>query len=174
MYGFWGKLMCLSKGLFTQNSQNQSNFCCLTNFARPYVPILVSIWPTDITLHKIRWIDRKIPITKLDGEPGKIGRTAWQNQLDVTKIGSTTVCVSNKTLPYYTMSCITLRIHSVSTVPGGRSSLADLRGREFFSRCVTTALTPFSSSSPSPAAKASRIWDQCYKTFTVVIYKWAK
>jgi hypothetical protein len=43
----------------------------------------VSIRPTDITLHKIRQRDRKIPISK-------IGRAAWQNQSDVPKIGSAT------------------------------------------------------------------------------------
>jgi hypothetical protein len=45
-------------------------------------------------LHKIRWRDRKIPISKLVREPGKIGQTAWQNWSDVTKIGSATVCVN--------------------------------------------------------------------------------
>jgi hypothetical protein len=49
---------------------------------------------TNITLHKIRQRDRKIHISKLVGEPGKIGQTAWQNQSDVTKIGSTTVRVN--------------------------------------------------------------------------------
>ena len=45
-------------------------------------------------LHKIGWRDRKIPISKLVGEPGKIGHTAWQNWSDMTKIGSATVCVN--------------------------------------------------------------------------------
>ncbi len=45
----------------------------------------------DITLHKIGRRDRKIPISKLVREPGKIGQTASQNQCDVTKIGSATV-----------------------------------------------------------------------------------
>jgi hypothetical protein len=45
----------------------------------------------DITLYKLRQRERKIPISKLVGELGKIGQTAWQNQLDVTKIGSATV-----------------------------------------------------------------------------------
>ncbi len=49
--------------------------------------IFVSIRLTDITLNKIRQRDRKIPISK-------IGWTAWQNRLDVTKIGSATVCVN--------------------------------------------------------------------------------
>ncbi len=48
----------------------------------------------DITLHKIGRRDRKIPISKLVREPGKIRQTAWQNQLDVTKIGSATVRVN--------------------------------------------------------------------------------
>jgi hypothetical protein len=47
----------------------------------------------DITLHKIGRRDRKIPISKLVGEPGKMGRTAWQKQCDVTKIRSATVRV---------------------------------------------------------------------------------
>jgi hypothetical protein len=29
----------------------------------------------DITLHKIRWRDRRIPILKSDRQPGKIGQT---------------------------------------------------------------------------------------------------
>jgi hypothetical protein len=54
----------------------------------------VSIGPTNITLHKIRRKDRKIPISKLVRKTGKIGQTAWQNRLDVTKIGSVTVPVN--------------------------------------------------------------------------------
>ncbi len=50
--------------------------------------------------HKNGTRDRKIPISKLVGEPGKIGRTAWQNQLDVTKIGSATVRVNGALLVY--------------------------------------------------------------------------
>jgi hypothetical protein len=49
---------------------------------------------TDITLHKIEWRDRKIPISKLVGEPSKIGCTACQNLSDMTKIGSATVHVN--------------------------------------------------------------------------------
>jgi len=45
-------------------------------------------------LHKIRQGDRKIPISKLVGEPGKIGQTSWQNQSDVTKFRSATVRVN--------------------------------------------------------------------------------
>ncbi len=63
-------------------------------FCQAVCPIFVSIWLTDITLHKIRQRDRKIPISKSVGEPGKIGWTTWQNWLDVTKIGSTTVRVN--------------------------------------------------------------------------------
>ncbi len=50
--------------------------------------------PIDITLHKIGWRDRKTPISKLVGEPGRFGQTTWQNQLDLTKIGSATVRVN--------------------------------------------------------------------------------
>ncbi len=53
-------------------------------------PIFASTQLMDIRLHKIGWRDRNISISK-------IGRTAWQNQLDVTKIGSATVHV-NKVL----------------------------------------------------------------------------
>ncbi len=60
--------------------------------------IFVSIWLTDITLHKIGQRDWKISVSKLVREPGKIGRTAWQNWSDMTKIGSTTVHV-NGALP---------------------------------------------------------------------------
>jgi hypothetical protein len=63
-------------------------------FCQAIRPIFVSIGPTDITLHKIGQRDRKIPISKSVGEPGKIGQTAWQNQSDVTKIGSATVRVN--------------------------------------------------------------------------------
>ncbi len=45
----------------------------------------------DITLHKIGRRYRKIPISKLVREPGKIGQSAWQNQSDMTKIRSATV-----------------------------------------------------------------------------------
>jgi hypothetical protein len=45
-------------------------------------------------LHKIGWRDSKILISISVREPGKIGQTAWQNQLDVTKIGSATVRVN--------------------------------------------------------------------------------
>jgi len=48
----------------------------------------------DIRLLKIGQRDRKIPISKLGGEPGKIGQTAWQNRSDVTKIRSATVGVN--------------------------------------------------------------------------------
>jgi hypothetical protein len=48
----------------------------------------------DITLHKIGRRDRKIHISKLVREPGKIGQTAWQNQSDMTKIISATDCVN--------------------------------------------------------------------------------
>jgi hypothetical protein len=34
------------------------------------------------------------------GEPGKIGQTAWQNQLDMAKNGSATVCVNRALLIY--------------------------------------------------------------------------
>jgi hypothetical protein len=56
-------------------------------FCQAVCAIFVSIRLTDITLNKIGWRDRKIPISKLVGEPGKIRQTAWQNQSDVTKIG---------------------------------------------------------------------------------------
>jgi hypothetical protein len=45
-----------------------------------------------ITLHKIGQRDRKIPISILVGEPGKIRQTAWQNLSDMAKIRSATVC----------------------------------------------------------------------------------
>ncbi len=50
-------------------------------------------------LHKIGWRDRKIPISKSVREPGKIAWTAWQNWSDMTKIGSTTVCVNGGSGP---------------------------------------------------------------------------
>ncbi len=51
--------------------------------------------PTDRhDLHKIRRRGRKIPISKLVREPGKIGQTAWQIWSDMTKIGSTNVHVN--------------------------------------------------------------------------------
>ncbi len=56
--------------------------------------IFVSIWLTNITLHKIGQRERKIPISKSVGEPGKIGQTAWQNWSDMPKIRSTTVRVN--------------------------------------------------------------------------------
>ncbi len=56
--------------------------------------ILVSIWLTDITLHKIGRRDRKIPISKLVAEPGKIRQTAWQIWSNMTKIRIATVCVN--------------------------------------------------------------------------------
>jgi hypothetical protein len=63
-------------------------------FCQAVRTIFVSIRQMDITLHKIGWRDRKTPISKLDEEPGKIGRTAWQNWSDVTKIGSANVPVN--------------------------------------------------------------------------------
>ncbi len=69
-------------------------FLLSDQFCLAVCPIFVSIWPTDITLHKIRQRYRKFPISKLVREPGKILWTAWRNQSDVTKIRSATVHVN--------------------------------------------------------------------------------
>ncbi len=61
-----------------------------------------------ITFHKNRQRDRKITISKLVREPGKIGRTAWQNQSDMTKIRSATDCV-NGAYEMWTPESILLR-----------------------------------------------------------------
>ncbi len=63
-------------------------------FCQAVCPLFVSIQLTDITLHKIRRRDRKIPISKSVGESGKIGWTAWQNRLDMQNIKSAIVCVN--------------------------------------------------------------------------------
>ncbi len=72
-------------------------------FCQSVCLIFLGIWLTDITLHKIRWRDRKIPISKLVKEHVKISWTAWQNQLDMTKIESTTVHVSGALTLYLGM-----------------------------------------------------------------------
>jgi hypothetical protein len=79
-------------------------FLLSDQFCQAIHPIFVSIRLIDITLHKIGQRDRKILFSKLVGEPGKIGQTAWQNQLDVTKIRSATVRV-NGALPPERILC---------------------------------------------------------------------
>ncbi len=69
-------------------------FLLSDQFCQAIYPIFVSIQLTDNTLHKNGQRDRKILISKLVREPDKIRWTAWQNQSDVTKIGSTTVHVN--------------------------------------------------------------------------------
>jgi hypothetical protein len=69
-------------------------FLLSDRFCQAVHPIFVSIRRMDITLHKIGRRDRKIHISKLVGEPGKIGQTARQNWSDMTKIGSATVHVN--------------------------------------------------------------------------------
>ncbi len=77
------------KELFTRNGRNRSDFCCPTNFAwlpdqffLAAHPIFVSIPLTDITLQKIRRRDRKSPISKSVGEPGKIRKVGkWMSLL---------------------------------------------------------------------------------------------
>jgi hypothetical protein len=79
------------KGLFTLKQPKSVQFWLSDQFCQAVRPIFVSIRLMDITLHKIRQRDRKIPISKLVGELGKIGWRAWQNQSDITKNGCTTV-----------------------------------------------------------------------------------
>ncbi len=62
------------KGSFTRSRQNRSNFLLSDQFCLAICTIIASIQPTDITLHKIRCRDRKIPISKLV--------RAWQNCMD--------------------------------------------------------------------------------------------
>ena len=67
-------------------------------------------------LHKIGRRDRKISI-------GKIGRTAWQNQLDMTKIGSATVRVNGGlscNLVFSSKFCFLL----ITLVKSGKQSLS--------------------------------------------------
>jgi hypothetical protein len=95
-------ILCNSRLIMSQRFQMKLSINLWTkklrNFFLVHRFIQSFVWKLWLTirheLHKIRWRDRKIPISKLVREPGKIAQTAWQNQSDVTKIGSTTVCVN--------------------------------------------------------------------------------
>ncbi len=90
----WVFLHWISLRVIYMKQPKLVQFLLSNQFCQAVCPIFVSIWLTDITLHKIRRRDRKIPISKLVGEPGKIGQAAWQNRSDLTKIGSTAVRVN--------------------------------------------------------------------------------